>query len=128
MKVFCFFSMYTIIADRVMRTRKQSGVRRILRVCKERVRVSAVNTRSQNSVRNNRAPVASISCNAILCLYFLFVTLKLSQVDPCVTLNLTIKYTLLRGSSDQVWWPLVIFWYNDLGLTRNDRCDPLYDL
>ena len=42
-----------IIADRVMRTRKQSVVRRILKVCKERVRVCAVNTRSQNFVTNN---------------------------------------------------------------------------
>ena len=42
-----------IIAYRVMPTRKQSGVRQILRVCKKRVRMSAVNTRSQNPVRNN---------------------------------------------------------------------------
>ena len=41
-----------IIVDRVMRTRKQSGVRRILKVCKERVRVSEVNTHSQISVTN----------------------------------------------------------------------------
>ena len=41
-----------IITDQVLRTRKQSGVRQILKVCKERTRVSAVNTRSQNSVRN----------------------------------------------------------------------------
>ena len=37
-----------------MRMRKQSGVRQILKVCKEHSRVSAVNTRSQNSVKNNR--------------------------------------------------------------------------
>ena len=42
-----------IIPDRVLQTRKQSGVRRILKVCKESVRVSAVNTLSQDSVRNN---------------------------------------------------------------------------
>ena len=36
-----------------MRTRKQSGVRRILKVYKECTRVSAVKTRSQNSARNN---------------------------------------------------------------------------
>ena len=50
-----FLTTYTyIIAGRVMRTRKQSGMRRILKVCKERARVCAVNTRSQNSVTNNR--------------------------------------------------------------------------
>ena len=36
-----------------MRTRKQSGVRRILKVYKECARVSAVNTRSQNFARNS---------------------------------------------------------------------------
>ena len=37
-----------IIADRVMRTHKQSGVRRILKVCKERVRVCV---RSEYGIR-----------------------------------------------------------------------------
>ena len=43
---------HAIIPDRVLRTRKQGGVRQILKVCKERAPVSAVNTPSQNSVRN----------------------------------------------------------------------------
>ena len=34
-----YFASYTIIPDRVMRMRKQSGVRRILKVYKERARV-----------------------------------------------------------------------------------------
>ena len=48
-----------IIHDRVLRTRKQSGMGWIVKVCKERVRVSAVNTRSQNFVRNNKYEVIS---------------------------------------------------------------------
>ena len=36
-----------------MRTRKQNGVCRILKVCKKHERVQAVNTRSQNSVKND---------------------------------------------------------------------------
>ena len=36
-----------------MRKREQSGVRQILKICKECARVCAVNTRSQNSVTNN---------------------------------------------------------------------------
>ena len=36
-----------------MRMRKQSGVHRILKVRKEHTHLSAVNTRSQNSVKNN---------------------------------------------------------------------------
>ena len=43
-----------IIADRVTRTRKKSGVRQILKVCKERAHVPAVNARSQNSNTNTR--------------------------------------------------------------------------
>ena len=43
----------TIIPDRVLRTCKYSGVHRILKNCKQGMCVSAVNTRSQNSVRNN---------------------------------------------------------------------------
>ena len=38
-----------VIPDRVLRMRKQSGVRQILKVCKERTCMSAVNTCSQNS-------------------------------------------------------------------------------
>ena len=41
-----------IISGRVMRMCKQSGVRRILKVCKEHERVSAVNMHSQNCVKN----------------------------------------------------------------------------
>ena len=44
----------TLIPDRVLRMRKQSEVHQILKICKERARVSAVNTCLQNSVRNNR--------------------------------------------------------------------------
>ena len=36
-----------------MRTRKQSGTRRIFKVCKEHACVSTVNTCSQNSVKTN---------------------------------------------------------------------------
>ena len=43
----------SIISDRVLRTRKQSGVRRILKVCNEYAGVSAMNKRLQNSVRHN---------------------------------------------------------------------------
>ena len=42
-----------IIADRIKRKCKQSGVRRILRVCKEHAHVCALNTCSQNFVKNN---------------------------------------------------------------------------
>ena len=45
--------MIFIIAERVMRTRKQSGVHQILRVCKERACVCAGDSCSQNFVRNN---------------------------------------------------------------------------
>ena len=45
-----------------MQTRKQSGVRRILKVYKERARVCVVNTRSQNSVTNDK-------CKYNICLY-----------------------------------------------------------
>ena len=38
-----------------MQTCKQSGVGQILKVCKERERVWAVNTRSQNFATNNSA-------------------------------------------------------------------------
>ena len=46
-------SNISIIADRVMRTRKQRGVRQILKVCKEHASVCIVNTRLQNSVTSN---------------------------------------------------------------------------
>ena len=46
-----FYELCSIIPDRILRTRKQSGVRRILKVCKERARVSTVKTHSQNSVK-----------------------------------------------------------------------------
>ena len=36
-----------------MGTHEQSGVRQILKVCKERARVCAMNTSLQNSVTNN---------------------------------------------------------------------------
>ena len=45
----------TIIPDQVLWTHKQSGVCRIIKVCKcgkEHARMSAVNRHSQNSVRN----------------------------------------------------------------------------
>ena len=43
-----------IISATVLRTCKQSGMRRILKVCKEFVRVYAVNMHSHNYSRNNR--------------------------------------------------------------------------
>ena len=43
-----------------MRTRKQSGVRRILKVYKESARVAAVNTRSQNFTMNNKSLITAI--------------------------------------------------------------------
>ena len=58
-----------IIPDRVLRTRKQSEVRRILKVCKKRAHVSAVNTCSQISVRNNSIVMPEIA----LLLFQLFI-------------------------------------------------------
>ena len=45
---------HIIIAAKVMRTRNQSGVHQISKVCKERACVCTVSTRSQNSVTNNK--------------------------------------------------------------------------
>ena len=56
-----FVDSMCITSDRVLRTRKQSGVRQILKVCKERV--SAVNTRSQNSARNNSVDLFVLPIN-----------------------------------------------------------------
>ena len=54
-----------IIPGRVLQTRKQIGVHRILTVCKERARMSAMNTRTQNSVRNNNIVMPEIAAPVI---------------------------------------------------------------
>ena len=51
------FSNKTLLFVRVLRTRKQSGVSRIWKVCKEHAQVSAVNMHSQNSVRHTKQPM-----------------------------------------------------------------------
>ena len=61
------YKFMPIIAGCIYWTRKQSGVHQILKVYKEHVRVSAVNTHTQNSVRNN-----SMFIKAILQLVWLF--------------------------------------------------------
>ena len=64
-KIHYLYTIIKIIPGRVVRTRKQSGVHRTLKVCKERARMSAVNTRSQYSVRNNYIVMPEIAAPVI---------------------------------------------------------------
>ena len=56
-----------------LRTHEQSDVRCILKVCKERVCVSAVNTRLQNSDRNNNYN-STVICISLTVLHTSFIT------------------------------------------------------